>query len=141
MVERKEKRANGKKKADNRKMDGGGEYALGRMYFLGDGVLADERVAASWYKKAAERGHTGAHRALGRMYSCGAGVERDYAAAASMLRTAAQRGDAGAQCALAEVLYHNAPESRAAVMWYESSAAQGNAEAACALAHIQTSRM
>jgi TPR repeat protein len=120
-------------------MDGASEYALGRMYFLGDGVVTDERVAATWYAKAAERGHIGAHRALGRMYSCGAGVERDYAAATSLLRTAAERGDAGAQCALAEILYRATPEK--AVRWYEASAASGNADAACALAHMQTSRM
>lgn len=120
-------------------MDGADEYALGRMYFLGDGVAPDERVAASWYEKAATRGHIGAHRALGRMYYCGAGVERDHGAAASMLRKAAERGDAGAQCALAEVLYRTSP--RDAVRWYETSAANGNAEAACALTLIQTSRM
>ena len=122
-------------------MDGASEYALGRRYLLGDGVVTDERVAATWYAKAAERGHIGAHRALGRMYSCGAGVERDYSAATSLLRTAAERGDAGAQCALAEILFRVRPESREAVRWYEASAASGNAEAACALAHAQTSRM
>ena len=113
------------------------EYEMGRRYFLGDGVAADERAAAEWYRKAAERGHTGAHRALGRMYACGAGVERDYAAATAMLLTAAERGDAGAQCALAEVLYHATRDPSAAVRWYERAAAGGNAEAAGALAQLE----
>ena len=119
----------------------GEEYAMGRRLFLGDGVAADERAAAEWFRKAVERGHTGAHRALGRMYACGAGVERDYAAATAMLQIAAERGDAGAQCALAEVLYHTAHEPRAAVRWYERAAASGSAEAAGALAQIRMARM
>ena len=114
---------------------------MGRRLFLGDGVAADDRAAAEWFRKAVERGHTGAHRALGRMYACGAGVERDYAAATAMLQIAAERGDAGAQCALAEILYHAAHEPRAAVRWYERAAASGSAEAAGALAQIRMARM
>lgn len=115
------------------------EYALGRMYFLGDGVAADERVAAAWYERAVDLGHVGAHRALGRMYLCGAGVDRDVSVATSLLRAAAERGDVMAQCALAEALYER--DGGASRAWYERAAAGGSADAARALQSLSSSRL
>ena len=43
------------------------QFALGYMYFIGDGVPQDDEQAIYWHKKAAEQGHIGAQQALDEM--------------------------------------------------------------------------
>jgi TPR repeat protein len=66
-----------------------------------NGVEADARgafaEAVNWYRKAANRGHSGAQLNLGRMYDTGRGVPQDDPEAAKWFCLAAERGDAEAQ--------------------------------------------
>jgi TPR repeat protein len=45
--------------------------ALGRLYFSGDGVPADDAQAAVWYKKLADADDTRAQYLLGYIYESG----------------------------------------------------------------------
>ena len=59
------------------------QYALGLMYYNGQGVSQDYAAAVSWYRKAADQGDDSAQFNLGAMYDNGRGVAQDYAAAVS----------------------------------------------------------
>jgi hypothetical protein len=67
-------------------------------------LAADYRLAAGWYRKAADQGSVPAQIHLADFYRDGRGVARDMAQAALWYRKAADQGDAGAQGALG-VLY------------------------------------
>jgi uncharacterized protein len=63
------------------------------MYEIGDGVPQNDATAASWYRKAAERGYSQAQAALGIKYLRGEGVPQDYVNAHMWLSLAAASGD------------------------------------------------
>ena len=50
---------------------------LGEMYYKGNGVLQDHKIAVKWWKLAAEQGHARAQYNLGVMYGNGIGVKKD----------------------------------------------------------------
>lgn len=58
-------------------------FALGMMYYNGQGVPQDYKEAVSWYTKAAEQGHAKAQFSLGAMYTDGRGVPQDSKVAAT----------------------------------------------------------
>jgi len=62
------------------------------------------KLAAGWYRKAAEQGSLAGQLRLAVLYRDGRGVSRDMAQAAEWYRKAAEQGDAGAQGTLG-VLY------------------------------------
>jgi TPR repeat protein len=62
------------------------------------------KVAAGWYRKAAEQGSLAGQLRLAALYRDGRGVSRDMAQAAEWYRKAAEQGDSGAQGTLG-VLY------------------------------------
>jgi TPR repeat protein len=62
------------------------------------------KMAAAWYRKAAEQGSLMGQLRLAALYRDGRGVPRDMAQAAEWYRKAAEQGDAGAQATLG-VLY------------------------------------
>ena len=64
------------------------------MYAKGQGVLQDEGMAASWYRKAAEQGNAAAQANLGGLYLNGQGVPRDYVQAYKWLNLAVSRSEA-----------------------------------------------
>ena len=72
----KEKLAGWKQKAEGG--DAKGQYFLGVMYALGDGVPKDAAKAVEWQQKAAAQGNADAQYILGSMYSKGQGVPKDY---------------------------------------------------------------
>jgi len=53
-------------------------YALGSMYYKGEGVPQDYAEAMKWYREAAEQGNAFAQNFLGYMYQEGIGVSQDY---------------------------------------------------------------
>lgn len=57
------------------------QYFLARMYERGQGATQDAKVAAQWYRKAAEQGVNDAQFRLAAMYESGEGVpqDREYA--------------------------------------------------------------
>jgi TPR repeat protein len=44
------------------------QHLLGLMYYTGNAVLQDQKLAVSWFRKAAEHGQADAQYALGLMY-------------------------------------------------------------------------
>jgi hypothetical protein len=73
---------------------------LGYLYFMGQGVSQNDRMAAAWYHKAAERGFLDAQLRLGLMLKAGRDLKfpernlaRDQAQSLAWLRRAAGQGN------------------------------------------------
>ena len=56
-------------------------YNLGALYYSGEGVPKDPRVAAEWYSKAAYQNHAGAQFNLAALYETGDGVPKSLSEA------------------------------------------------------------
>ncbi len=97
-----------------------------------DAGADDLASAASWYRKAADKGHTGAQANLAAMYAEGRGVAPNALEAARWYRRAAEAGDVRAQYSLA-LMYHLGQgvtqDYDDAIRWYERAARQGDANA------------
>ena len=84
-----------------------GQFGLGVMIFLGQGVTQDNAEAVKWYRRAAEQGHARAQATLGAMYiGGGGGVPQDYNEALKWVRRAAEQDDRMGQLSLG-VMYAN----------------------------------
>ena len=88
--------------------DAEAQYRLGEMYhsgedpqynefdeeyYSGEGVRRDDQLAAKWWRKSAEQGHSDAQTNLGVMYHNGEGVPKDYVLAYKWVNLAAAQGD------------------------------------------------
>ena len=73
------------------------QYALGIMYYFGDGVPKDFAQAAYWYRKAAEQEYAMAQFRLAIMYTRAEGVKKDIGQSVYWLRKAAEQGLGKAQ--------------------------------------------
>jgi len=112
---------------------------LSRIYFTGNGVVADVAVAERQAKdilpdvlRAAEAGDPIAQVSAGSLYADGLGVARDSAAALAWTRRAADQKLPLAQFNLGILYEHGVgvPRDEAtAVTWYTRAAEQGNAMA------------
>jgi uncharacterized protein len=58
--------------------DKNGQYALGVMHDMGQGVPENSEKAAKWYRLAAEQGHADAQNNFAVMLENGEGVARNY---------------------------------------------------------------
>lgn len=70
---------------------------LGKFYE----EISDYASAIQWYRKAAERNHSGAQYYLGHLYDLGFGVKKDMVIAVQWYRKAAEQGNSMAQRSLA----------------------------------------
>jgi len=70
--------------------DARGQYGLGVMYDLGEGVPQNLEEAVKWYLLSAEQGNADAQNNLGVMYENGEGIARDYGEAMKWYRKAAE---------------------------------------------------
>jgi hypothetical protein len=78
--------------------DAAAQVAVGESYAAGTGVARDLKLAAEWYKKAADKGDIGGELHLAALYRDGGkGFPRDMAQAAAWYRKAAEQGDVTAQ--------------------------------------------
>lgn len=86
--------------------------------------------AASWYRKAADKGHSIAQYFLAECYETGQGVPQNYKEAASWYQKAADQGHSGAQLNLG-YMYDNGQgvkkNKKTALELYRKAAEQGNA--------------
>lgn len=109
--------------------DATAQYRLGLMYDYGHGVPQDDRLALTWYRKAAIQGHAEAQFRVGAMYDTGQGTARNYKAALSWYRKAAQQGNTDAQNNLG-VMHSTGQGVRKnlvqAHMWFSLAALAGN---------------
>ena len=106
------------------------------MAYVGAGMAADFKVAADWYRKAAEQDDPLAAFNLGRMYHQGEGVMRDDVQSVHWYRRAAAKGDAFALNNLGFMVYNGlgvpADPARAYAL-FTLAAARENANAKNAL--------
>ena len=72
-------------------------YAIGMLYWTGQGVTKDYFEALNWMRRAADLNHAGAQAKLGYLYSQGIAVQQDYEQAFQWFSKAAQQGDIDGQ--------------------------------------------
>ena len=73
--------------------DARGQFGLGVMYDLGEGVPQNFNKAAKWYELAAERDNADAQNNLGALYESGEGLPQDSKLAIKWYRRAAEGGN------------------------------------------------
>ena len=123
------------------------QYRLGMLYFHGQGVGEDEKIAIYWWKKAAAQGNVESMFQLGSAFLFGNQIAKFVPdpdrEAAMWYFQAASAGHAEAQYHLGLLflagkgVQENRQES---ARWMQKAAAQGHAEAKRALPKIETSR-
>ena len=82
------------------------QFALGFMYYFGQGVPQDYKEAVKWFRLAAEQGNATAQFNLGVMYAKGEGVPQNYKEAVKWSRLAAEKGNADAQSFLGGMYFY-----------------------------------
>lgn len=100
-------------------------------YDLGKGVKQNDKLAAKWYKIAADQGDTAAQRNLAGMYGEGRGVKKDQVEARRLSLLAANQGDAQAQYILGKWFSSSQTEK---IKWLRTAAAQKHVDAIKTLA-------
>jgi S1-C subfamily serine protease len=103
---------------------------IGQMFAGGVGVVKNEALALTWYRRAADKGNAEGQNALGRLYETGQGVPQDFAEALKWYRLAADQNNASGQNNLGNLYAtgHGVPTDPVeAVRLFRLSADQGNA--------------
>ena len=104
-------------------------YAIGMLFWMGQGVEQDIYESASWLQLAAGMNHAGAQNKLGYLYGSGQGVKRSDFEAFKWWQMAANQGDADAQYNLG-VLYRDGlgvgPNSEESMKWFREAASNGD---------------
>lgn len=104
-------------------------YAIGMLFWMGQGVEQDSVESASWLHLAAEMNHPGAQNKLGFLYSAGQGVRQSDFEAFQWWQLAANQGNADAQYNLG-VLYRDGlgvePNPGESMKWFREAASNGD---------------
>lgn len=123
------------------------QYRLGMLYYNGQGVGEDEKLAIYWWKKAAAQGNVESMFQLGSAFLFGSQTAKFVPdpdrEAAMWYFQAASAGHAEAQYHLGLLFLagKGVVESRQeAARWMQKAATQGHAEAKKAVGSIETSR-
>ena len=108
------------------------QFALGHMYFKGQGIEIDLAESTRWYRSAATQGHATAQLNLGNAYHKGRGVSIDEATAVHWWTLAANQGLAAAQFNLG-INYANGTgveqDQQRALQWFREAANNGHQRA------------
>ncbi|MEJ8567484.1 tetratricopeptide repeat protein [Elongatibacter sediminis] len=89
--------------------DAEAQYDLAYLYYKADsdpsisGVVQSDKLAAQWYRKAAQQGHSRAQYNMAVLHLHGHGVDRDPVEAYAWLLLARERGHSGSEALLAEL--------------------------------------
>ncbi|MGF1457099.1 MAG: tetratricopeptide repeat protein [Alphaproteobacteria bacterium] len=114
-----------------RKGDPASTWLVGTMYLRGEGVMRPEpRIAAEYYRLAADRGFTEAQVSLATLYREGRGVPKDLKRAVAWLYQAAARRHPVAQADLGDLFLEGVPgqldpDPEHAAEWYRQAADVG----------------
>ena len=118
-------------------------YAIGMLYWKGDGVPQDLVTSSVWLKQAAEMNHRGAQVKLGYLYTAGEGVQQNFIEARKWLEMAAAQGDPDALYNMG-VFYRDGlgvlPDERESLKWFRQAAAKGDRVSAQIVAQHDGSR-
>jgi TPR repeat protein len=127
--------------------DAKAQYRLGMMYYNGQGVPEDEKLAVTWLMRAAKQGNVDAMFELGNAYLVGSQssklVEDPDREAAIWFHEAARAGNMNAQYYLGLLFLagNGVQQSRAeAEFWFGKAAAQGHAEAKRAIQDVKSKK-
>lgn len=123
------------------------QFKLGKMYFHGQGVAEDEKMAVSWFRKAAAQGNIDAMFELGNAYLLGNQAAKlvpdpDREAALWYFQ-AASSGHAEAQYQLGLLFLAGKgviDSRKEALTWFQKAAAQGHPEAKRAVGRVETGK-
>ena len=116
-------------------------YAIGMLFWMGQGVQQDSYEAASWLLLAAEMGHPGAQNKLAFLYSSGQGVRQSDFEALKWWQAAANQGDADAQDNLGVAFRDGlgvTPNPRTSLQWFREAASNGDPVSAGIVAQAET---
>jgi len=116
-------------------------YAIGMLFWMGQGVQQDSYEAASWLLLAAEMGHPGAQNKLAFLYSSGQGVRQSDFEALKWWQAAANQGDADAQYNLGVAFRDGlgvTPNPRTSLQWFREAASNGDPVSAGIVAQAET---
>ena len=80
-----------------KKGDISAQFAMGLLYYEGNGMMVDLGKAHKWWRKAAQKNHTDAQYNLGIMLASGQGGDADLVEAYAWLKIAADNGSAAAK--------------------------------------------
>lgn len=123
------------------------QYRLGLLYYHGQGVSEDERLAIYWWKKAASQGSAEAMYQLGTAFLFGVQAAKlvpdPDREAATWFFQAGSAGHSEAQYMLGHLFLagKGVVESRnEAANWFRKAAAQGHVEAKKSLGVLEASR-
>jgi uncharacterized protein len=108
---------------------------IGQMYLKGDDLSKNTTLAASWYRKAAEKGSGDAALHLGALYL----DTSDYTQARPWCEAASKQRLGGAYWCLGYLYQHGyavAENPKEAFHWYEQGAHERNEASMLALAHM-----
>ena len=107
------------------------QIMLGALYNKGGAVERNDKMAASWFEKAANQGNAEAQYQLGHLYE-NSQLPKDYKLAANWYHKAAQQGSVKAQARLG-VFYGEgmgvSKNTNEALLWSGKAALQGNVDA------------
>ena len=107
-------------------------YAIGMLYWKGQGVTKDYFEALNWMRRAADLNHAGAQAKLGYLYTQGIAVQQDYEQAFQWFSKAAQQGDIDGQYNLG-IFYLNGwgakQDKTMAAQYLAAASAQGDESA------------
>jgi hypothetical protein len=108
------------------------KYNVGIMYYKGEGVGQDKKLAAEWLKKAAEQGYPQAQFVYSAMNFTADGIERSIPEGVKWMRKAAENGLAEAQFRLGMMYINgdNLEKNReTGIKWVKKAAKQGHVNA------------
>lgn len=108
------------------------ELLVGLKYLKGEGVPANDKLAALWLMRAANAGNAVAENNLGALYQAGRGVPRDLERAVRLYESAAAKGDRHAMSNLAVLHASGAGvpvDFAEAARWFQKSASLGFVDA------------
>jgi TPR repeat protein len=115
------------------------DYAIGSLYWWGNGVTQDYKEAMKWYQKSAEKGNTDAEYAIGTLYENADGVIEDYVEAMKWYQKSAAQGNDTADYAIG-TLYESGrgvtQDYLEAMNWYQKSAELRNDTAKYAIGSL-----
>lgn len=107
-------------------------YALGTLYYNGQGVARDFKQSTEYYARAAEAGILPAQVSAGFAYANAMGVPEDFEKAVHYLKMAVAQGEPAAKVTLAEIYakgYGGGSRKEAAVLIREVLSTTGGEEA------------
>ena len=118
------------------------QHYLGFLYYTGDGVTKDVKLARNWFLRAATNGFALSQNNLGSLYANGEGVESNLTAAVEWFQHAAQQGLPLALSNLGQLALENKGGLRSedAHRFFQSAAERGDMKAAFLLGKVDQER-